>query len=78
MKSLLAGRHLPEPLVPSCPVLSKVDTAAALFVCRKTVEAHLTRVYRKLGVRSRIELACLLLKHDLPTSLRNAIPGRRS
>jgi DNA-binding CsgD family transcriptional regulator len=46
--------------------LSNVDTAAALFVSRKTVEAHLTRVYRKLGVRSRTELACMLLKNDLP------------
>jgi DNA-binding CsgD family transcriptional regulator len=46
--------------------LSNVDAAAALFVSRKTVEAHLTRVYRKLGVHSRTELACLLLKHDGP------------
>src|SRR5712691_2345390 len=38
-----------------------VEAAAALFVSRKTVEAHLTRAYRKLGVRSRTELACLLL-----------------
>ncbi|MDD7941960.1 LuxR C-terminal-related transcriptional regulator [Actinomycetospora lutea] len=37
--------------------LSNVEVAAALFVSRKTVEAHLTRIYRKLGVRSRTELA---------------------
>ncbi|MDD7917625.1 LuxR C-terminal-related transcriptional regulator [Actinomycetospora callitridis] len=37
--------------------LSNVEVSAALFVSRKTVEAHLTRVYRKLGVRSRTELA---------------------
>ena len=37
--------------------LSNVEVAATLFVSRKTVEAHLTRVYRKLGVRSRTELA---------------------
>jgi DNA-binding CsgD family transcriptional regulator len=37
--------------------LSNVETAATLFVSRKTVEAHLTRVYRKLGLRSRTELA---------------------
>ncbi|WP_165825901.1 LuxR family transcriptional regulator [Actinomycetospora cinnamomea] len=36
--------------------LSNVEVASALFVSRKTVEAHLTRVYRKLGVRSRTEL----------------------
>jgi DNA-binding NarL/FixJ family response regulator len=36
--------------------LNNVEAAAALFVPRKTVEAHLTRAYRKLGVRSRTEL----------------------
>jgi len=46
--------------------LSNVDAAAALFVSRKTVEAHLTRVYRKLGVHSRTELACLLLANGRP------------
>ncbi|MEJ2867159.1 LuxR family transcriptional regulator [Actinomycetospora sp. OC33-EN08] len=39
---------------------NNVETAAALFVSRKTVEAHLTRVYRKLGVRSRKELVAAL------------------
>jgi DNA-binding NarL/FixJ family response regulator len=33
------------------------EIAAALFVTERTVEANLTRVYRKLGVRSRTELA---------------------
>jgi ATP/maltotriose-dependent transcriptional regulator MalT len=40
--------------------LNNVEAAAALFVSHKTVEAHLTRAYRKLGVRSRTELARLL------------------
>lgn len=46
--------------------LSNVEVASALFVSRKTVEAHLTRVYRKLGVRSRTELAAELTRrrHD--------------
>ncbi|GAA4902650.1 regulatory LuxR family protein [Actinomycetospora succinea] len=35
---------------------SNDEAAAALFVSRKTVENHLTRVYRKLGLRSRSEL----------------------
>ncbi|MFC8662292.1 LuxR C-terminal-related transcriptional regulator [Streptomyces sp. NPDC057199] len=40
--------------------LSNVEAATALFLSRKTVEAHLTRVYRKLGIRSRTDLArCL-------------------
>jgi DNA-binding CsgD family transcriptional regulator len=33
------------------------EAAAALFVSPKTIETHLNRVYRKLGVRSRTELA---------------------
>jgi DNA-binding CsgD family transcriptional regulator len=40
--------------------LDNAEAAAALFISRKTVEAHLTRAYRKLGVRSRTELARLL------------------
>jgi ATP/maltotriose-dependent transcriptional regulator MalT len=46
--------------------LNNVEAAAALFVSRKTVEAHLTRAYRKLGVRSRTELTRVLLAHDGP------------
>ncbi|MFJ8827814.1 AAA family ATPase [Streptomyces sp. NPDC102467] len=45
--------------------LSNVEAAAALFVSHKTVEAHLTRVYRKLGVRSRSELAGYLVRADM-------------
>ncbi|MFJ4828352.1 AAA family ATPase [Streptomyces sp. NPDC088747] len=41
--------------------LSNGEAATALFVSRKTVEAHLTRVYRKLGVRSRSELTRYLV-----------------
>jgi DNA-binding CsgD family transcriptional regulator len=33
------------------------EIGARLFVSESTVEAHLTRIYRKLGVRSRAELA---------------------
>ena len=32
------------------------EIAADLFVSESTVEAHLTRVYRKLGLRNRAEL----------------------
>jgi DNA-binding CsgD family transcriptional regulator len=44
---------------------NNVEVAAALFVSRKTVEAHLTRVYRKLGIRSRTELARILLTNGI-------------
>ena len=44
--------------------LNNAEAAAALFVSRKTVEAHLTRAYRKLGIRSRTELTRLLLTGD--------------
>lgn len=37
------------------------EVAAALFLTERTVEFHLTHVYRKLGVRSRAELARRLL-----------------
>lgn len=33
------------------------ETAAALWLSVKTVERHLTSIYRKLGIRSRAELA---------------------
>ena len=37
--------------------LRNTEIAARLFVSGKTVEANLSRIYRKLGVRSRTELA---------------------
>jgi DNA-binding NarL/FixJ family response regulator/MoxR-like ATPase len=45
--------------------LNNIEAAAALFVSRKTIEAHLTRVYRKLGVRSRTDLARTLTAEGL-------------
>ena len=36
------------------------DIAATLFVSAKTVEANLTQIYRKLGIRSRAELGRLM------------------
>jgi DNA-binding NarL/FixJ family response regulator len=38
------------------------EVAAALFVTERTVEGHLTRIYDKLGVRSRAELAYRLAR----------------
>jgi DNA-binding CsgD family transcriptional regulator len=46
---------------------SNQETAAELFMSVKTVEANLTRIYRKLAVRSRTELANRLNKLDSAT-----------
>ncbi len=37
--------------------LSNAEVAAGLFMAQRTVEAHLSRIYRKLGVRSRTQLS---------------------
>jgi DNA-binding CsgD family transcriptional regulator len=41
------------------------EVSAALYVSRKTIEAHLTRIYRKLGIRSRVELTRVLLARGI-------------
>ena len=41
------------------------DIAATLFVSLKTVEANLTQTYRKLGIRSRAQLAAKLAAGEL-------------
>lgn len=38
------------------------DVAAALFLSPRTVESHLGRVFRKLGLRSRTELTAIVLR----------------
>jgi DNA-binding CsgD family transcriptional regulator len=47
---------------------SNQETAAELFLSVKTVEANLTRIYRKLSVRSRTELANYLNRPDSTTA----------
>ena len=43
------------------------EVAGELKLSHKTVEWTLTRVYRKLGVRSRTELVLMLVKHESGT-----------
>jgi DNA-binding CsgD family transcriptional regulator len=44
--------------------LTNQEVAVAAFMSRKTVEANLTRIYRKLGIRSRAELGVRLAERD--------------
>ncbi len=46
--------------------LTNQEVAAAAFLSHKTVEANLTRIYRKLGIRSRAELGVRLAEHSGP------------
>jgi FixJ family two-component response regulator len=41
------------------------EAGARLFLSAKTIEAHLGRIYRKLGVRSRTELAARVAQEGL-------------
>ena len=43
---------------------SNREAAARLFLSPKTIEFHLSRVFRKLNVRSRTELARALAEHQ--------------
>jgi DNA-binding NarL/FixJ family response regulator len=45
---------------------SNKQVADALFVSVRTVEANLTRIYAKLGIHSRTELAAGLLAQQPP------------
>jgi DNA-binding NarL/FixJ family response regulator len=45
---------------------SNREVAAELFLAPKTVEFHLRQIYRKLGVRSRAQLAARLAREATP------------
>jgi DNA-binding NarL/FixJ family response regulator len=63
--SRIGGRRVEPGLTPTerrvaelvAEGLSNKEVAAALFVTVSSVERHLTRIYEKLGIASRVELA---------------------
>jgi DNA-binding CsgD family transcriptional regulator len=56
--------------------LSNRDAGRRLFISRHTVDYHLRRVYRKLGITSRVELARVLGEHY--ESLSYAVPQQQT
>lgn len=46
---------------------SNREVAATLFLSEKTIEAHLTRIYRSLRIRSRAQLAAILHETVVPS-----------
>jgi DNA-binding CsgD family transcriptional regulator/tetratricopeptide (TPR) repeat protein len=55
------------------------EVAAAMFVTRYTVQTHVQHIFQKLGVRSRTELAALLLatQPGTATSTRSSVGSER-
>jgi DNA-binding CsgD family transcriptional regulator len=45
--------------------LTNKQVSAALLISSKTVEAHLARAYRKLGIHSRAELGARMAHHPV-------------
>ena len=43
---------------------SNREAAGALFISAKTVDYHLQSIYRKLGLRSRTQLAAIVLSNE--------------
>ncbi|HSL97470.1 MAG TPA: AAA family ATPase [Candidatus Deferrimicrobiaceae bacterium] len=75
----LGGRRRMDDLSPSERRVAELvavgrtnrEVAAALFLSERTVAGHLTRVYEKLGIRSRTELARHLVPADPDAATRN-------
>ena len=60
-ESLTPAEHEVVRLV--CDGLANKDIATRLFVSPKTVQAHLTHVYTKLGLSSRVQLVREAAQH---------------
>ena len=74
--SRFGDRPMPEPLTRAeqevadlvAAGLRNAEVGTRLFITQRTVECHLTRIYQKLGVRSRTELAIALAPDFAPQS----------
>ncbi|MGA8546117.1 MAG: LuxR family transcriptional regulator [Mycobacterium sp.] len=74
----MSGRRRAQGLTPSEQRVAELavtgitnrDIAAALFISPKTVEVNLSRIYHKLGVRSRLELYRALDSPEAAASLK--------
>ena len=47
---------------------SNREIAEQLYMSHRTVGSHLYRIFPKLGLRSRVELACLVIERSLSTT----------
>jgi DNA-binding CsgD family transcriptional regulator len=50
------------------------EAADALFISPKTIQWNLSKIYRKLGIRSRAELAAVLARRGEDASPRGNTP----
>ena len=80
-RGVLAALTPAERRVAELVAAGSTNRAAAdqLFVSVRAIEVHLTNSYRKLGIRSRTELAGLLARtdpRDEPSSDRTSPPKR--
>lgn len=61
---LLTGREI-EITTLLARVLANKEVAEQLYLSVKTVEAHRSKIYAKLGIRARSELVDFVIKHKL-------------
>ena len=58
---------------------SNMEMAQQLGVCERTIKTHLTKIFRKLGVTNRTQLALLVLRAQYPlrSPQEESVPDRQ-